>query len=88
MKLNEYNTNERSGNCKLLNCSLSECAQTDSHYGRRRKLHGIENALRDTLQVFPESLYDRVYYFLFRFFDHGLRVNSSKLTLNRIEIIQ
>lgn len=67
------------------NCSVSECAQTQRHYGggrRDKKKENENDANDDALYYFYESLYDRLHFYIFHLFDVGMRVNASSLGLS------
>ena len=65
----------------LPKCSVSECAQTERHYGRGREDRKRESVgeEEDALYAFYESLYDRIHHYIFHLFDVGLRVEASSL---------
>ena len=58
-------------------CTVSECAQTQRHYGRRSR--ESVDADDHALYLFYESLYDRIHHFIFHLFEVGLRVEASSL---------
>ncbi len=65
----------------LPKCSVSDCAQTERHYGRGRRDRKRESVgeEEDALYAFYESLYDRIHHYIFHLFDVGLRVEASSL---------
>ena len=67
----------------LPKCTVSECAQTERHYGRGRRDRKRESVgeEEDALYAFYESLYDRVHHFIFHLFEVGLRVDASSLSV-------
>ena len=66
----------------LPKCSVSDCAQTERHYGRGRRDRKRESdgEEEDALYAFYESLYDRIHHYIFHLFKVGLRVEASSLT--------
>lgn len=64
-------------------CTVSDCAQTERHYGRGRRertkeTKGADNE-HDAVYSFYEALYDRVHNLIAHLFDIGLRVDESTL---------
>ena len=66
-------------------CSVSECVQTERHYGggRRYRKRERESEEEDALYAFYESLYDRVHHYIFHLYDVGLRADAASLSLSQ-----
>ncbi len=60
-------------------CSVSECAKTRRHRGRRRRTEPETVGDVDAVYLFYESLYDRVHNFVAHLFEVGLRVDTAAL---------
>ncbi len=65
----------------LPKCTVSHCAKTRRHYGRRRGVEQKEVGEEEAEYHFYEALYDRVHNFVAHLFDIGMRVDASSLTL-------
>lgn len=74
---------EWTGHYGFARCTVSDCAQTERHYGRGRRertkeTKGADNE-HDANYSFYEALYDRVHNLIAHLFDIGLRVDESTL---------
>ena len=72
----------------LPNCSVSECAKTARHYGRKQRdslqkgqSKQSENE-EDAQYTFYESVFDRVHNFVYHPYDLGLRVDASSFDVS------
>ena len=65
-------------------CSVSDCVQTERHYGggRRDRKRERESKEESALHAFYESVYDRVHHYIFHLYEVGLRVDVESLNFN------